>query len=226
MTNSWIVNIYLDYLDNNFPKYKQGLTKDDLKKIDELYFSINDVYVTSSIFEQAEYTDRNYKNLLLEFKTYLSRVLLLLPLNDKYSIDALLRLLIEKLYRIIYGLNHLHLSEETIRRHKRSKMSERLGMITEREKLNELYRVYSELIHHSVSTPTDSLNLKQLERANIDLLGYVIDFIADIRKIYINDFFIPTIKNESLDLSTQLYLRDNTQLILKELLETEGVINS
>lgn len=225
MDKNWVFNIYLEYLETNFPKYNNTLSEESLKKIKYLYFNVNDVFIACNFFEHDEYSTCNYANLVKEFKTYLSRVLILIPINDKYLIDALFRLLIEKLYRIIYGLHHLHLQESSIRKHERQKMSDRLeGKIIEKSGLDSLYRQYSQLIHHTNSTFTDLLNFKQLEKAEANLINYVNDFVTELKKIYIIDFFIPVLDGKELDLPSKLILHNDIQEPFKLLLKGKNII--
>lgn len=225
MDNNWVINNYLEYLKTNFPRYEINLSEESFGKIEKLYFNVNDVFITCNFFENDYYSTFNYTNLIKEFKTYLSRVLILIPINDKYLLDALFRLLVEKLYRILYGLHYLHLAESSIRKHERRKMSERLeGKIIEKLLLDSLYSQYSQLIHHTYSNVTDLFNFKQLEKAEVNLINYINDFVTKLKGIYIVDFFIPVIREKELDLSSKLILHDNIQESFKLTLEEENII--
>lgn len=216
---------YLDFLKDNYPLYMQNMQSEELENMERLYYLINDVYISSSFFNRDEYLTRNFYNLMKEYRTYYSRILLLIPLNDKYLIDALIRLLIEKLYRIIYGSYHLHLEEGSIRRHERRKMSERLETfdVKDKELLDTLYNDYSKLIHHTDSTETDLLNFKQLTKIDVALIDYVIEVVEKLNLIYIKNVFVIIINEGNLDLASNLTLKDVMQENFKDILKEEGI---
>ncbi|MGG4498425.1 hypothetical protein [Brevibacillus reuszeri] len=223
--NKWIVNNYFDYLESNFPAYKQSLTGEYIQSLEELFFSVNDVFVTCNLFEKEIFQELNFINLIREFKTYFSRILLLIPLNDRYILDALFRLLIEKLYRMIYGLNHIHLNESSIRKHERWKMGERLeGKLSKKDDLDLLYKEYSNLIHHSSPTQTDLLNFRQLADYETELLTYANGIVNNLKLIYIIDFLIPLLNEKPLDLASRLTLSNELQQTCKSHLEEVNII--
>ncbi|MCR8645669.1 hypothetical protein NV379_23800 [Paenibacillus sp. N1-5-1-14] len=209
MTNSWIVNNYFDYMEMSFPQYHANLSEEDLHVLKELYFSINDFFVICSCFNKSEYESANFFNLINEFKSYISRLLLVVPINDKYLVDSLFRLLIEKLYRILYAHYHVNLLEASIRKHERRKMSSRLiGKLNKKDDLDNLYNEYSELIHHSNPTTSDLLNFRQLSEINVDLITYISEKVEILKEIFIEDFFISKVGEADLDLASKMRLRN------------------
>ncbi|MFC5558912.1 hypothetical protein ACFPN4_07270 [Ureibacillus thermophilus] len=225
MNNHWISNNYLEYINENFPKFFNKINKNDIELLKKLFFTINDIYITCTLFDSCDFKNKNYINLIKEFKTYMSRVLLVIPLNDKYLIDSIFRLLIEKLYRIIYALYHPHLLESSIRKHERRKMSNRLnGKITMKSEMDILYKNFSDLIHHSTSTTTDLLNFKQLANANTGIINYTLTIVEEIKKIYTFDFLIPILKNVPLDLATKLMFSNELQKFYAKILEPNIVM--
>lgn len=224
MQNNLMFKAYLDFIEENYPKYLQKLNSEDKEKLEKLFLLLNDVYVTIAFFDKEEYTTSNFLNLLKEYRVYLSRILLLVPLNDKYLIDALVRLLVEKLYRVIYGIHHPHLQESSIRKHERFKMSERLDSFDVKNKdiLDTLYTDYSKLIHHTTSTQSDLLNFTQLAKRDTNLIEYIIGIVELLNSIYIKDIFTIIIKNGHMDLASTLILEENVQDSFKNILKDES----
>ncbi|MEK4248488.1 hypothetical protein [Paenibacillus sp. FSL W7-1287] len=217
---------YLDFIEENYPSYIKRLQPGDKENLEQLFLLLNDVYITISFFDKEEYTTSNFLNLLKEYRVYLSRILLLVPLNDKYLIDALARLLVEKLYRIIYGIHHSHLAESSVRKHERSKMSERLDSFNVKDKdiLDNLYTDYSKLIHHTTSTQSDLLNFTQLAKLDANLIQYIIGIVELLNSIYIKNVFTIIVKDGNLDLASTLILEENVQDSFKDVLKGEGFV--
>ncbi|MHB0801408.1 hypothetical protein PVK73_17505 [Bacillus thuringiensis] len=225
MNNSWIVNNYLEYIEVNFPNYYNNLSEESLVELKELYYSVNDVFVMCSYFNRDEYQNENYLNLINEFKSYTSRLLLVAPVNDKYLVDSLLRLLIEKLYRILYAHYHTHLLESSIRKHEKRKMSTRLmNKLSKKVELDDLYSEYSELIHHSNPTTTDLLNFRQLSNTDIKLITYISEKVEILKEIFIIDFFTPKVKIINLDLAAKMTLKNQLKNETSTMLEYLNVI--
>lgn len=214
-------NAYLDFIEENHPNYLKRLPPTDKEKLKKLFLMLNDTYVTISFFDKEEYMSSNFLNLLMEYRVYLSRLLLLVLLNDKYLIDTLIRLLIEKLYRIIYGIHHSHLEESSIRKHERIKMSERLDSFDIKDKviLDTLYTDYSKLIHHTVSTQSDLLNFTQLAKYDANLTDYVIQIVEILNSLYIKNVYSEIIKDENLDLASKLIFEEDVQDFFKDILK-------
>ncbi|ETT37532.1 hypothetical protein C161_13513 [Paenibacillus sp. FSL R5-192] len=225
MNNNWIVNNYIDYLSEQYPIYYDKMSGETLNKLKDLYFSVNDISVMCNIFNKSEYQEKNFYNLLCEFKSYASRLLLIIPINDKYLVDSLFRLLIEKLYRMIYAHHHGHLLESSIRNHERRKMSTRLmGKLNKKEELDILYGEYSELIHHSSPTSTDLLNFRKLSEVELGLEKYINDQLEVLKEIFMLDFFIPKFKGKHIDLASKLTLKEQLKEYTSKLLEEECII--
>ncbi|MNO38128.1 hypothetical protein D3C76_282230 [compost metagenome] len=225
MTNSWIVNNYIDYLKTSFPKYFTSLSEDELSALSELYFSVNDFFVLCSCLNKSEYERSNFLNLVNEFMSYISRLLLVVPINDKYLVDSILRMLIEKLYRILYAHYHSHLLEASIRKHERRKMSSRLiGKLNKKNELDNLYNEYSELIHHSNPTTTDLLNFRELSEINVGLIAYISEKVNILKEIFIEDFFISKVGEAELVLASKLRLKNQLIKQTSERLEEASII--
>lgn len=225
MSNAWIVNNYLDYLEAGFPSYYANLTEESLENLKEVYFSVNDIFVMYSYFTKEEYKSKNFINLINEYKSYTSRLLLVIPVNDKYLVDSLLRLLIEKLYRILYAYNHAHLPESSIRKHERRRMSTRLdGRLSKKMELDDLYREYSELIHHSNPTTTDLLNFRELSEVDNNLISYIGEKVEILKEIFLIDFFIPKLTSNNLDLASKMILKNQLTGKTSVALENANII--
>lgn len=223
MQNHLMFKVYLDFIEENHPNYFKRLHPKDIENLEQLFLLLNDVYVTISFFDKQEYMRSNFLNLLKEYRVYLSRILLLVPLNDKYLIDSLVRLLVEKLYRIIYGSHHAHLEESSIRKHERYKMSERLDSFDVKDKdiLDNMYLDYSKLIHHTTSTQSDLLNFTQLAKLDTNIIEYSIKIVELLNSIYIKNVFTITLKDGSLDLASKLIFENNVQESFKNVLKGE-----
>jgi len=225
MNNSWIVNNYLEYIEASFPNYYVNLSEDKLDELKELYYSVNDIFVMCSYFNRNEYQSKNYLNLINEFKSYSSRLLLVAPINDKFLVDSILRLLTEKLYRILYADNHTHLLESSIRNHERRKMGMRLmGKLEKKAELDNLYSEYSELIHHSNPTTTDLLNFRQLSKVDIELIAYISERVEILKEIFIIDFFIPKLRVNKLDLASKMILKNQLKYQTSKTFEELNII--
>ncbi|MBU5351372.1 hypothetical protein KQI74_03710 [Paenibacillus barcinonensis] len=225
MNNKWIVNNYLEYIREHYPIYHEKMSDETLNQLKDLYFSVNDIFVMCNIFDKSEYIEKNFYSLICEFKSYASRLLLIIPINDKYLVDSLLRLLIEKLYRMIYAHHNAHLLESSIRNHERRKMSTRLtGKLNKKEELDILYGDYSELIHHSSPTTTDLLNFRKLGEVDVGLVRYINDQVEMIKEIFMLDFFIPKVKVNHIELASKLTLKGQLKEHTSKLLEEECVI--
>ncbi|WP_440603285.1 hypothetical protein [Bacillus sp. GB_SG_008] len=221
MNNDWIFNNYLDYLQEQTPSFFQRLSEQD--ELKELYLTINDIFVLCNAFDREEMQGKNYYNLIKEFKSYGSRLLLIITLNDKYLVDVILRLLVEKLYRILYGLNRPQLAESSIRKHEKRKMKERLeGLVVKQEELNDLYANYSELLHHTLPTETDLFNFRELMRADTEIINYTNEKVILIKDIFIEDCFLIAFRTVELGLATKLNLNDNLQeMTIQKLIDSE-----
>lgn len=211
---------YINFIDENFPT---TIIRNE-SELKEYYYLINDFFILCDVILSLEEitSTLNYYNLLKEFQSYISRLLLAVVLNDKYLIDNLIRLLIEKLYRVLYGYHYLDKQESTVRNHTRSVMSTRLEtLLSNRQLLDDLYGEYSELIHHTSSTPDDLLNLRTLFIKPKNLLASTTVKLKDIQKIFIEDFFNKMVKDEKLTLASRLVLENR----LSEFTKSNLLIN-
>lgn len=225
MNNSWIVNNYTAFLENHFPLYFQSLTEEQLTKLKELYFNVNDITLFCNWYSEYQVQPLNFSNLLKEYQSYISRLLLIIPINDKYLIDSLLRLLVEKKYRILYGFHHSNLLEQSIRKHPRSKMSVRLeNKIANKVKLDGMYSEFSELIHHTVSSNTDLLNFRQLSNFDSKLIEYVSQQVEVLKTIFIEDLVVPNLRVMQLDLASKLQFQNQLKPQTAQILKDMGLI--
>lgn len=212
MSNDWIYNNYIDYLKEQTPSFFQRVREQE--ELKELYLTINDIFFLCNAFDRAEMQDKNYFNLIEEFKSYGSRLLLIITLNDRYLVDVIIRLLVEKLYRILYGLNRPDLAESSIRKHEKRKMKERLfGLVSNQDDLNDLYSDYSDLLHHTSPTETDLLNFRELMQADTEIINYTNGKMKVIRNIFIEDCFFKAFDTLELGLATKMNLSNNLQAV-------------
>lgn len=133
MSREWIYQNYLSYLSEYHPKYHQIVMGNENLK--SLFLLVNDLYVIGEVYQQDHFRTKNYFNLLNEFKIYTSRLMIILPLNDKYMLDAVLRLLVEKLYRMVYSLYCPLKTERNIRRQSREEMAKKKFQVMLRGKV-------------------------------------------------------------------------------------------
>lgn len=106
-------NTYLNLINDNFPK---SMIQDNLN-LKEFFQSIHNSFIMADILTEFEFVSSNcnFYNLIIEYKFFYSSLLTTLPLNDLFF-ENLLRLIFEKQYRIIYGLNFYSCGENRIRR--------------------------------------------------------------------------------------------------------------
>lgn len=167
----------------------------------------------------------NYQKLLKEFQSYISRLLLVVPINDKFLVDSLFRLLIEKCYRILYGFHNNQLQEHSLRKHPRNKMSSRIdGKVINKNQLDTMYGEYSELIHHSTPTSTDLLNFRQLGSIDSQLIEYIYIRVKILKTIFIEDFYIPNLRLTQLDLATKSMLQKQVTPQTSQIFKNIGLI--
>lgn len=214
---------YLSLLEENMPNC-MALTESQLQ---DLYLIINDVFIMSEVISNLDDVREtaNYYNLLKEFQSYIARLLLVVTLNDKYLVDTIIRLLVEKLYRVLYGLHRPYMQESSIRSHSRKKMSERLeGLLLKQEELNELYGEYSELIHHTSSTENDLLSLRSIYIKENEISKNTFKELERLFEVFIEDLFLKVVNNVDLSLSTRMTLSGRLSEKSKHLLLTHRVI--
>lgn len=134
----------------------------------------------------------------------------LLPLNDIYMIDALLRLLVEKLYRIIYSLYCPLKTERNIRKQSREEMAKKIdGNVGRKNDLDLLYANYSILIHHTDTLNTDNYNFRELAQYDESINVKLILILQNIIEIYIEEFVLKVLQSDELELAMKLNLSSN-----------------
>lgn len=204
---------YKIFLNDFFPKFEID---------DELLFSfynrVNNAFVLCDVMIEHEKVDksRNYYNILLEYREFYARLLTTIAINDNYLIDNILRLIVEKTYRVLYGLLKPNKQESTIRKTTREKMKSEISKIHGEDeifdKLNILYNDYSGKIHHTMSVPSDYYNLtKRLKMSSVDFFPNIIENMEKIEEVFISKIFLALVpETEKEDTSFKMRIRNNT----------------
>jgi len=208
---------------NETQPYSVCLNHPDLQ---EVYDLVNDIYNICSILIDHEYvkvTD-NYYSLLIEYRDYYGRFLLTMTLNDEYLVNSLFRLLVEKLYRIIFGFYNSFKSSNSVRRHSRYEMSTRLTMTLQKKKeLDDFYSKYSDLIHQSIKSGSENLDLRSVYSIDRNLIDNLKSELQDLNSIFLLDYFKPfCVQNSLNDLSFIIAMNnrisENTKKIIKDVI--------
>lgn len=182
---------YLAFLNKNMPN-SLFLTDQNNK---DLFLSINTAFKLSDILTDFEFVtkDKNYYNLLIEYKMYFARILSAVSLNDKFLIDNILRLLIEKLYRIITGLAYPARGERRVRSDSRERMSNDLVAMLNPLRKSELDILYSDLsnsIHHTNTRPEDLYSIRELFTNHSNLGLSTTNVTNQLTEIFVDEVFL------------------------------------
>ncbi|MFQ6322532.1 hypothetical protein [Lactococcus garvieae] len=204
---------YKKFLNAFFPKFK---INDEV--LFPFYCHINNAFVLYDVMLEHEKVDRtsNYHSILLESREFYARLLTIVAINDKYLIDNILRLIVEKIYRILFGITKPLKQESTIRKISREKMKSEISKVSGEDEvideLNKLYNDYSVKIHHTVSVPSDYYNLtKRLVMDSDEFLQDVVEDMSKLETIFINKIFnFLVIDSEKEDTSFKMRIRNNT----------------
>lgn len=210
---------FLKFVEDTQPK-SICLNNTELRDVFDL---INDTFSICSIIIDHDYVNDsdNYYSLLVEFRDYYGRFLLALTLNDEFLISSLFRLIVEKLYRIIFGFYNPHKSKNSIKRHTRSEMSSRLTVpLNKKAELDDFYKRYSDLIHHSTTNNSDRLDLRGVYFNERDLINTLKQELTELNCIFIEDYVIPlctqkNINDLSFIASIDNRISNNTKLMLE-----------
>ncbi|WP_413487038.1 hypothetical protein [Carnobacterium maltaromaticum] len=196
-------NTYLNLVNDNFPK---SVIQDN-SELKSFFQSIHNSFIMSDILTEFGFvsSNSNVYNLIIEYKFFYSRLLTTLPLNDLFLIQNLLRLIVEKQYRIIYGFNFYNCGEKRIRKETRIKMDNRLINVIDTNLhmiLNKLYVELSEDIHHTNSSISDFYDIQKRLLTENNIAISIQQTLDDLEKIFSELIFINAINNDSDKLTT------------------------
>lgn len=161
----------------------------------DLFISVNTSFKLSDILTDFEFviaTD-NFYNLIIEYKRYFARILIAVSLNDKFLVDNILRLLVEKLYRILTAIHNPQRGEKRIRRDSRNNMSNDLIEVLDvsvKAKIDKLYNDLSNLIHNTTSSPSDLYDIRRLFSTPSNMVRDTIIIIEILKQIFIDEVFL------------------------------------
>ncbi|MBU6001031.1 hypothetical protein KQ236_11895 [Lactococcus lactis] len=212
---------YQTFLTNYFPKFEQN--EDDLFSF---YIQVNNAFVLSDILIEHDKINSsvNYYNILIEYREFYARLLTTITLNDEFLVENILRLIIEKLYRMLYGKAKANTLEKNIRKKDRNSMKNELEksnrMGTENislQSLNDLYDKYSGRIHHTVASMSDYYDLTK--RLNMRVDNLLNDFILDLKiieHVFVSEIFmklIVDINKESTAIKMKVRNRTTSEVV-------------
>lgn len=217
---------YINYkliLEEFFPKsiFLKNFTSSINKKV---FLNINDnlKFINLLLDFDLIKEDSNSVFFIKEYKIYLSRILTVLATNDRFLLNSILRLNIEKLYRIIYGINFTMSTDRSIRKKTRKQMSDRIKGDTniEIEGLDTLYSNYSIEIHHGDKSTIDLRSIYDIMKDDT----YIDYSLLNDDLIIINSYWLDCVlcrliqENPSSFISTNLniFIRQNFSDIVCE----------
>ncbi|WP_026826484.1 MULTISPECIES: hypothetical protein [Exiguobacterium] len=202
---------YQNFLNEYFPKFNS--IEEDLY---DFYSYVNNTFVLCDLLIEHNKVDKsnNYFNLIIEYREFYARLLTTVAINDKFLIENILRIIIEKIYRILFGILKDKKIERTIRKESREKMKKILEgtiEISRFESLNNLYNDYSQKVHHTDSVPTDYYDLtKRLEYKEHSLREFI-KSMEKIEKIFLHEvFLVLSPDSEKEETSYRMKIRNNT----------------
>lgn len=202
---------YQIFLNNYFPKFD---STDE--KLFDFYSYVNNTFVLCDLLIEYDKIDNTFNNfnLLVEYREFYARLLTTVAINDKFLIDNILRIIIEKVYRILYGRLKPTKIERNIRKETRINMKKALEGFMEVSRfnsLNTLYNDYSQRVHHTTSAAADYFDLtRRLEHTHHNLEDFI-DSLKKIEEIFLNEIFLKlSPDNEATGTSFRMRVRNNT----------------
>lgn len=202
---------YQKFLKEYFPKFTS--IEEDLY---DFYSYVNNTFILCDLLIEHNKVDKscNYFNLVIEYREFYARLLTTVAINDKFLIENILRIIIEKIYRILFGMLKNKKIERTIRKESREKMKISLEGRVEINRfasLNKLYNDYSQKVHHTDSVPTDYYDLTKRLEHNQHSLRDFIDSMEKIEQIFLHEvFIILSPDSEKEETSYKMKIRNNT----------------
>lgn len=214
---------YLSILRINFPQ--SHINKIDLRTFFKL---VNNTFILSDVLTDFEIVEKesNIYNMMMEYKQFYARLLTTMALNDPFLINNLLRLIVEKLYRMVYGISYPNRGENRIRRLSREKMDFEINSWagTENAKtINNLYRDLSKSIHHTISDKYDLVDIQEKLRYETNIVPNTVVTLESIEVIFVEEIFKVLLYGKQELVSTNLRARiaNNVDSVLSsELLKT------
>ncbi|MBE6064821.1 hypothetical protein [Clostridium cochlearium] len=182
---------YLSFIKLNIPN---SLFISDTKN-KELFLSVNTAFKMSDILTDFKFVSNNetYYNLLIEYKKYFARILPAISLNDKFLVYSILRLLTEKLYRIIIGINYPNRGERRIRSDTRAKMSNDLSKVITSDRksiIDKLYKELSNILHHTDKNSVCLYDIRRLFRTDLNIINETCIITEKLTDIFVEEVFL------------------------------------
>ncbi|AUJ25175.1 hypothetical protein [Virgibacillus dokdonensis] len=204
---------YKLFIEDNFPK----TIFNDNFKLNKVFLEVNTSFILADILTEFGFVGKedSYFILLIEYKRFTGRILSTLLLNDKFLMDNLFRLIIERIYRVLIGLHYPERKEKRLRKSPRSKMSDDLDGKIKNEslaELNDLYRSFSKQIHLTDAAETNQYDVIRLFKTPHGLEVYVFECFQEINKIFIEQIFMLLCKNKQHLVTTGVKARINNNI--------------
>lgn len=187
--------VYYEFLKEHFPMYEV-----ENEVLFEFYLYVHNTFILSDVlidFEKIE-SSCNVYNIMVEYREFYARLLTTVAINDRFLVDNIFRVLIEKLYRLMYGIKNPNFTENKIRKKSRSDMSQNLyGTVSllNLDDLDSLYKIFSKKIHHTVAMPEDYYNLTKRLEANSCFINDYLYNMEIIQRIFLEEVFMKVAPN-------------------------------
>src|SRR5699024_965595 len=104
---------YLEFVQEYYPKSSMNysIQSDVFKKI---IFTILKTIKLWDLYDDIDEIHSEYRNMMQDLKMYLIRLLYILPTNDYFFIDSLMRSMSENVLRILYSILFPRASAESV----------------------------------------------------------------------------------------------------------------
>ncbi|EJE98218.1 hypothetical protein [Liquorilactobacillus mali] len=207
MTEADFLN-YKKVITNFFPKFK---FKENTSTLHSLYFLVNNSFSLCNIlldFEKIK-KDDNFFDLIIEYREFYARLLVSVTLNDEFFTSNVVRILVEKLYRILYGYYNPSKSIRRIRTSARKNLL-RGTNLTDRnaEMLDRLYHVYSELIHDTHPSTNTKIDIQKRLDGNLFDLKKITQDLQCLENIFVLELFLKLIPDlDSTDTAIKIRIK-------------------
>lgn len=210
-----IFSDYISFIKSNFPSSIFANSNDE--RIKEFFLSINNNYVLANTLFEFDFIKEsyNYYSLFKEYQIFTTRLLSVINLNDKYLIDNIFRLLVEKLYRIITGIHNSGKTENRLRKLKRSEMSTLISNkihIKNKNELDTLYVYFSKQIHMSNLDITNLYDIRKIYTTDQDLDLYLLQYMNKLNHLFIEEVFYYLNNKNSTLIGTNMKIKLHNEL--------------
>lgn len=187
---------YIDKLKKFFPNIK--LPQDD--DLMNIYVNISYIYDLCAILLSFDYiTDEWFKTMINEYAEFNAKILITIVLKDRNLVNCYLRMLTEKLYRLIYIQFKHPKTKSKIRRKTQKNIYNELKETSAKKSLDKIYPLfdkYSKEIHNYEHHEEDLYSVVfGLEEKDFELSDYLTD-IKILNEVFEKEIFKKHVNTE------------------------------